>query len=134
MDQAGATRGDGAFQARVAGRGSRGRLNHPWRGWNHRGRGEGSSLTEKTDPSASWEIQGVLLDTIPTDGLPRAEIASTVSNVEYIASYNWLDGKSPIIMIPGTFCRGHMPSIISTNDDTAKALHPFGLRQVKPRY
>lgn len=133
MDRAEPARGDGAFLARAAGRGYRGRLNHPWRGGNHRGRGGGSSWAEKPDPSASWEIQGELLATISTDELPRAETASTVSNVEYIASYNWLDGKSPIIMVPGTFSPENMLSIISTNDDTTKALHRFGLRQVRPR-
>lgn len=103
MDQ---TRGisgddDGGFPTQAAGRGYRGRLNYPWRGGN-RGRGRGSSWAKKPDPSASWQTQGELLATISTDGLRRAETASTVSNVEYIASYNWLDGKSPIIMVPGT--------------------------------
>ena len=134
MDRTGGTRGDdGGFPPRAAGRGYRGRLNHPWRGGSHRGRGRGSSWVEKPDPSASWETQGELLATISIDGLPRAETASTVSNVEYIASYNWLDGKSPIIMVPGRFCPGNLLSLISTDDDTFKALHRLGPHQVSPR-
>lgn len=96
---------DGGIPTRAAERGHRGRQNHPWRREN-RGRG-GRGIrpwVEKVDPSASWETQGELLATISIDELPRAETAPTVSNVEYIASYNWLDGKSPIIMVPGRFC------------------------------
>lgn len=134
MNRTGGTKGDdGGFPTRAAGGGYRGRLNHPWRGGNHRGRGGGSSWTEKPDPSASWETQGELLATVSTEGLARAETASTVSDVEYIASYNWLDGKSPIIMVPGTFSPGSLLSILSTDDDTSKALQRFGPRQVSPR-
>ena len=113
--------------------GYRGRLDHAWRRGNHRGRGGSSSWTEKPDPSASWKIQGELLATISTEGLPPAETASTVSNVEYIASYNWLDGKSPAIIIPGTFFSGILLSIICTKDDNYKALHLCGPRQVSPQ-
>lgn len=133
MDRPGPERGDGAFPARGSTRGYRGRFNHQWRGGNQRGRGGGSSWAEKPDPSNSWEIQGELLATIPTDELPRAETASTVSNVEYIASYNWLDGKSPIIMVPGMFCPGNMLSILNTNVNTTKVLHRFGLLQGRLR-
>lgn len=134
MDWTGGTRGDdGEFPGRAAGRGYRGRPKHPWRGGNHSGRGRGSSWAEKPDPSASWKTQGELLATISIDGLPPAETASTVSNVEYIASYNWLSGKSPIIMVPGRFCPGNLLSIISTDNDTFKALRRFGPHQVSHR-
>ena len=55
------------------------------------------------DPTPNWECQGELLATISMDETTISQAPSTISEVEYIASYNWLDQKTPTILVPGMF-------------------------------
>ncbi|KAI9760197.1 MAG: hypothetical protein M4579_001812 [Chaenotheca gracillima] len=45
---------------------------------------------------------GELLETLAVDDLPELESVSKIQNTQLVASYNWLDGKSPSILVPGS--------------------------------
>lgn len=66
-------------------------------------RGAKTSSWHKPDPTPDWECQGKLLATITLNELTIKQIPSIISDVEYIASYNWLDRKTPTILVPGKF-------------------------------
>lgn len=44
---------------------------------------------------------GPSIDSIDIETLLIEEVAPKIADVEYVASYNWLDGKSPTILVPG---------------------------------
>jgi hypothetical protein len=44
---------------------------------------------------------GSVVDTIDIKTLLIEEDTPKIQDVEYIASYNWLDSKSPVILVPG---------------------------------
>ena len=44
---------------------------------------------------------GPAIDSINIKTLMIEEDAPTIEEVEYVASYNWLEGKHPIITVPG---------------------------------
>jgi len=87
----------------IANRGSTARRkggSSPWRG--------GGGVSSKVTCSGRAQAQtpptplGPLLDSIISiKTLLTEEEAPTIEDVKYVASYNWLDGKSPIILIPG---------------------------------
>jgi hypothetical protein len=52
-------------------------------------------------PPVSNEPFGPEIDKINIATLLIEENAPTIENVNYVASYNWLDAKSPIILVPG---------------------------------
>ncbi|KAI9640525.1 hypothetical protein NHQ30_011271 [Ciborinia camelliae] len=52
-------------------------------------------------PPVSNEPFGPEIDKINISSLLIEENAPTIANVNYLASYNWLDSKSPIILVPG---------------------------------
>jgi hypothetical protein len=45
---------------------------------------------------------GPPIDSINIKTLLIEEDAPTIKDVKYAASYNWLDGKYPVILIPGS--------------------------------
>jgi hypothetical protein len=47
---------------------------------------------------------GPTIDSISSRAVLVEEDAPTIQDAEYIASYNWLQGKSPIILVPGQYC------------------------------
>jgi len=50
---------------------------------------------------------GDLIDSVELGDLQPENVAPTVSEVHYAASYNLLDGQTPVILVPGTYHRLH---------------------------
>lgn len=87
------------------------------RGWRGRGRGQesstsrgsrgyrgrGSSFGERPDPTSQWQTQGAILGTVHIGIVPPTQKHLTVNDVEYIASYNWIDQKTSTFLVPGRF-------------------------------
>jgi hypothetical protein len=44
---------------------------------------------------------GPIIDSINIKTLLTEEDVPTIKGVEYVASYNWISGKSPVILVPG---------------------------------
>ena len=63
-----------------------------WRGGNNRAEPEALTLSLPYGPS---------IDTINTNTLLIDQQAPTIENAKYVASYNWLNGKDPVILVPG---------------------------------
>lgn len=73
---------------------------------NRRGGGGGGfSSKNHTSPQSSLKPLGPAIDSINIDTLLIEEQAPKVENVQYVSSYNWLDDKSPIILVPGQSIR-----------------------------
>ncbi|TGO26036.1 hypothetical protein BPAE_0067g00080 [Botrytis paeoniae] len=53
-------------------------------------------------PPVSDKPFGPEIDSIDISSLLMEENAPIIENVNYVASYNWVDGKSPIILVPGS--------------------------------
>ncbi|KAF7879836.1 uncharacterized protein EAF02_008006 [Botrytis sinoallii] len=53
-------------------------------------------------PPVSDKPFGPEIDSINISNLLIEEDAPIIENVNYVASYNWVDGKSPIILVPGS--------------------------------
>ena len=78
-----------------------------YRGFD-RGRGRGS-WRGGANPSRAGPLQnlpppkplGPTIDSIDIKTLLTEEDAPTIKDVEYIASYNWISGRSPVILVPG---------------------------------
>lgn len=66
-------------------------------------RGRRSGFRESPDPTPQWQVQGELLDMLHIGMISPTPRFLTIDNVEFIASYNWLDQKTPTILIPGEF-------------------------------
>ncbi|RAL64197.1 hypothetical protein DID88_002089 [Monilinia fructigena] len=81
---------------RGRGRGGGGGNNGP------RGRGFRRDLSSHVPPPVSDEPFGPEIDKIKIPSLLIEEDAPTIENVNYLASYNWLDSKYPIILVPGS--------------------------------
>lgn len=78
------------------------------RGGRGRGRGRGyrggkSGFWESPDPTPQWQTQGELLDMLHIGMISPTPRLLTIDNVEFIASYNWLDQNTPTILVPGEF-------------------------------
>ncbi len=86
-----------------------------YRGGYGRGRGRGgwggargTRTLNSSRPEAPPKPLGPAVDTINIKTLLTEQEAPKIEDVEYIASYNWLDVKSPVILVPGeTFTRNH---------------------------
>lgn len=78
-----------------------------YRGLNRgRGRGswrDGASLSRARPPQnlPPPKPLGPTINSITIKTLLTEEDAPTISGVEYVASYNWISGKSPVILVPG---------------------------------
>lgn len=59
--------------------------------------GRGSTHKAEAPPAPL----GPTLDNIDIKTLLIEEAAPKIADVEYVASYNWLGGKSPTILVPG---------------------------------
>jgi len=44
---------------------------------------------------------GDIIDSIDIKALFVEEKTPSIENAEYLASYNWLDGREPILLVPG---------------------------------
>lgn len=106
----GKRRGEGERQGGGGGEGERGGDGGRGRGLeSSSGRGKilsrrhGSINPEKPDPTTQWETQGNLLDMLHIEDICPSAKHLTVNDVQYIASYNWLDQKTPTILVPGRF-------------------------------
>jgi hypothetical protein len=64
-----------------------------------RGRGIGFSRAPQNLPPP--KPLGPNIDSINIKTLLTEEVAPTIKGVEYVASYNWIGGKSPVILVPG---------------------------------
>ncbi|KAB8301570.1 hypothetical protein EYC80_003414 [Monilinia laxa] len=73
-------------------------------GGNNGPRGGGSrrDLASHIPPPVSDEPFGSEIDKIKISDLLIEEDAPTIENVNYLASYNWLDSKYPMILVPGS--------------------------------
>lgn len=56
-----------------------------------------TSLQQPPPPQAL----GPTVDAINTNNLLVELDAPTIEDVSYVASYNWVNGKSPVILVPG---------------------------------
>ena len=66
--------------------------------WRGRSRGQFSPVVQQPP---SLVLVGLVVDSIDIDTLVIEEEAPIIEKVKYVASYNWLDNKSPIILVPG---------------------------------
>lgn len=79
-----------------------------FRGGGGRGRGGGSSATSFNIPPEADIKKGLdmsnVIETIPAPPCPSAVEDIPIENVEYVASYNWVDTDpgQPTIVVPGT--------------------------------
>jgi len=86
----------GSFGVRSQGRGR----------WTSR-RGRGSHF-QRGGPAQepvivpNWPT-GDLIDSVELADLQPENVGPTVSEVHYAASYNLLDGQTPVILVPGTY-------------------------------
>ena len=69
-----------------------------WRG--SRG-GRGIFASKKQAPSISNRPLGNVVATVNYHLLDESIDSARISGCEYVASYNWLDRKEPIILVPG---------------------------------
>ncbi|KAL9119604.1 MAG: hypothetical protein Q9187_003842 [Circinaria calcarea] len=65
------------------------------------GRGGVNIPTQRSDPTSQWDTQAEVITEITVESLSPTQIPTTISDAEYLASYNWLDQKSPTILVPG---------------------------------
>lgn len=79
--------------------------NTPWRmprpPVRRGGRGGAFSNQIRPPPQPSLKQLGPAMDSISIDTLLTEEEAPKIDNVQYVSSYNWLDDKSPVILVPG---------------------------------
>lgn len=66
-----------------------------------RGRGRGSQTASQPTPPS--KPLGPVVNNIDIKALLIEEDSPVITDVEYVASYNWLDVKSPVILVPGKF-------------------------------
>ena len=71
-----------------------------WRGGASRG-GRGGAWYPKSLPKAPSGPYGPTIDSIDIKALLIEEDSPEIANVEYVASYNWLDGAKPTVLVPG---------------------------------
>jgi hypothetical protein len=71
-----------------------------------RGRGGGSAGAPLGFPSEADIKKGLdtskVIETIPPPPRPSALEDVPIENVQYVASYNWVDKEDPTIVVPGT--------------------------------
>ena len=71
-----------------------------------RGRGGGSTATPLNFPPEADIKKGLdtskVIETIPQPPRPSALEDLPIENVQYVASYNWVDTEQPTIVVPGT--------------------------------
>jgi len=87
-----------------------------YRGSGTRGRGSWPASARalpnrRAEPAPSLKPLGPTIDSINIKTLLTEEEAPTITGVEYIASYNWLSGKSPVILVPGEPLSPSVPNI-----------------------
>ncbi|KAE9364907.1 hypothetical protein N431DRAFT_549309 [Stipitochalara longipes BDJ] len=80
-------------------RGSQGRGS--WRGGASRG-GRGGAWHPKSFPKAPSRPYGPTIDSLDIKALLIEEDSPEITDIEYVASYNWLDGGNPTILVPGS--------------------------------
>ncbi|KAH6712372.1 hypothetical protein BKA61DRAFT_485362 [Leptodontidium sp. MPI-SDFR-AT-0119] len=73
------------------------------RGWRGRGPHHGiSTRTSPAQPTAPPQPLGSVVDSIDANALLVELDAPKIEDVRYVASYNWVNGKDPVILIPGS--------------------------------
>jgi hypothetical protein len=89
-----------------------------WRGKDRR------NQAKSPVPSALTLPLGQIVDSISIKALLVEQDAPTIQNVEYVASYNWLEGKSPIILVPGKRPEwNHIDHSLTSMRLTANCIH-----------
>ena len=77
-----------------------------------RGRGGGSTATPLNFPPEADIKKGLdtskVIETIPQPPRPSALEDLPIENVQYVASYNWVDTEQPTIVVPGTSFPFHL--------------------------
>ena len=63
--------------------------------------GRGGVWYPKPPPKAPSGPYGPTIDSIDIKALLIEEDSPEITNVEYVASYNWLDSATPTVLIPG---------------------------------
>ena len=112
----------------------RGQGRGSWRGGANRG-GGGGAWYPKPLPTAPSGPKGPTIDSIDIKALLIEEDAPEIDNVEYIASYNWLDSAKPTVLVPGKHpprpsrtCDRLPTHQMSNTDSASQAHHLLGLR------
>ncbi|OBT68860.1 hypothetical protein VE03_02065 [Pseudogymnoascus sp. 23342-1-I1] len=77
----------------------RGQGRGSWRGGASLG---GRGWYPKPLETAPLELKGPTIDSVDIKTLLIEEDAPEIANVEYIASYNWLDSAKPTVLVPGS--------------------------------
>jgi len=77
--------------------GGRGRGSGSWRRGGPRGN-RGFASNTSTIPTKPF---GPEVDSIDIKTLLIEEEAPAIEHCKYVASYNWLDGREPVILVPG---------------------------------
>lgn len=64
-------------------------------------RGRGGAWYPKPPPKAPAGAYGPTIDSIDVKALLIEEDSPEIANIEYVASYNWLHGAKPTVLVPG---------------------------------
>jgi hypothetical protein len=94
-----------------------------WRGSRSgngvRGRGAGRGGTYPRDPPpATLELPyGAVIDRINIQSVLVEVESPKIEHAQYVASYNWLDGKDPVILVPGECSDEECSRCLSTDPD-----------------
>jgi hypothetical protein len=72
-----------------------------------------TSSSRRAEPLPNLKPLGPTIDSINIKILLTEEDTPTITGVNYVASYNWLNGKSPVILVPGEFQSHSAPNITS---------------------
>ena len=84
-----------------------------------RGRGGGSTATPLNFPPEADIKKGLdtskVIETIPQPSHPSALEDLPIENVQYVASYNWVDTEQPTIVVPGMSFLSHLERHHSRN-------------------
>jgi hypothetical protein len=97
-----------------------------------RGRGGGSSATPPSFPPEDDIKKGLdtskVIETIPAPPRPSPPEDIPIENVQYVASYNWVDSEQPTVVVPGTSVLP--PPVLKDITDSCRVPGPTQVRPV----
>jgi hypothetical protein len=87
--------------------------------------GRGGNWYPKPFPQVRSGPYGSKIDSIDIKDVLIEEKAPKISNVEYVASYNWVDAPQPTILVPGKLLRIYDRILTSpkSNPDISQQVH-----------
>lgn len=69
--------------------------------WRGSGRQHGPDTWRQQISTPQEQPTGDLVTSVKVSSLSRVETPPKIDDCEYLASYNWVEGKNPTILVPG---------------------------------